>query len=132
MSLQDPIADLLNRIRNGQAARHETTRVPASKVKEQILKILEQEGYIQGFQRVLDGKFQALVIQLKYDEDGEPVIRGIKRISRPGLKLYSSSRAIPRVMSGLGHTVLSTSQGVMTGQRAKKLGIGGELLCQIW
>ena len=113
-------------------ARHETVSIPATGLKEEMLKIFIDEGYLGRYQRKKLGKFDQLVVVLKYTEDGEPVIKGIKRVSRPGLRQYAKSDSIPKVLSGIGHAVVSTSDGVMTGQKAKKLGIGGEVLCSIW
>ena len=132
MSLQDPIADMLTRIRNACMARHETVSIPATGLKEEMLKIFIDEGYVGSYQRKKIDKFDQLVVVLNYTEDGEPVIKGIKRVSRPGLRRYAKSDSIPKVLSGIGHAIVSTSDGVMTGQKAKKLRIGGEVLCSIW
>jgi len=128
MSMSDPIADMLTRIRNAQLSERQSVAIPASKVKAAIAKVLKDEGYIEDFAvRENDGK-PLLEISLKYYA-GKPVIEKIERISRPGLRVYKPSRDIPRVMNGLGVAIVSTSQGVMTDRRARGLGVGGEVLC---
>jgi len=130
MSMSDPIADMLTRIRNAQLAEKPSTSMASSKVKVAIAKVLKDEGYIEDFSvNPVDGKPQ-LEISLKYYA-GEPVIERIERISRPGLRIYRASRAVPRVMNGLGIAIASTSQGVMTDRNARGLGIGGEVLCLV-
>ena len=130
MSLQDPIADMLTQIRNGQMANKAQVVVPASRKKVDILSVLKQEGYIESFERVGSVKVQ-LVIQLKYFNKGQPVIESIKRVSRPGLRVYVHKDKLPKVMGGLGIAVLSTSRGVMTDKEAARLGQGGEVLCLV-
>ncbi len=130
MSLQDPIADMLTHIRNGQMANKAQVVVPASRKKVDILSVLKQEGYIESFERVGIVKVQ-LVIQLKYFNKGQPVIESIKRVSRPGLRVYVHKDKLPKVMGGLGIAVLSTSRGVMTDKEAARLGQGGEVLCLV-
>ncbi len=130
MSLQDPIADMLTQIRNGQMANKAQVVVPASRKKVDILSVLKQEGYIASFERVGSVKVQ-LVIQLKYFNKGQPVIESIKRVSRPGLRVYVHKDKLPKVMGGLGIAVLSTSRGVMTDKEAARLGQGGEVLCLV-
>jgi small subunit ribosomal protein S8 len=132
MSMSDPIADLLTRLRNGLHAEFDTVKVPASRLKEDICNVLQSEGFIQGYERHDDGKQGMLHIQLKYTPDREPVIQGLKRISKPSLRIYNGHNDIPLVRSGLGISILSTSNGVMTGKNANNQNIGGELLCEIW
>ena len=131
MSMSDPIADMLTRIRNGQIVEKQEVVMPSSKLKVAIAKVLKDEGYINGFDVVgLSGKSE-LHIGLKYYE-GRPVIERIERVSRPGLRIYKSHGAIPQVMNGLGIAIVSTPQGVMTDRKARAAGIGGEVLCYIW
>jgi len=128
----DPIADMLTRIRNAALARHDFTLVPASSVKLAIAKILREEGFIQDYE-VLKGKPQRMIkIYLRYSEDNGSVITGLKRVSKPGLRVYTQRKEIPRVMGGLGVAIISTPKGVLTGQEAWRQGVGGELLCYIW
>ena len=128
----DPIADMLTRIRNSVAARHERVLVPASKMKIALAKILQEEGYIERFEVTKDKPQPVIRIWLKYTEDKEPVLTGLKRVSKPGCRTYAKADKIPRVLSGMGIAILSTSRGVMTDQEARRLGVGGELLCHIW
>lgn len=128
----DPIADMLTRIRNAQVARHEDVSMETSKMKKAIAQILLDEGYIKAFDEVQEGKFTTLVITLKYGPKGEKVITGLKRISKPGLKIYANADKLPKVLSGLGIAIVSTSKGVMTDKNARKLGIGGEVLAYVW
>jgi small subunit ribosomal protein S8 len=132
MSMTDPIADLLTRIRNGIQARHERVELPASKLKVEIARILKSEGFISNFKLVEDKVQPMLRVYLKYSEDGEPVIHGIERISRPGRRVYRNKQEIPRVLGGLGLAIVSTSKGVLSGTEAVKNGVGGEVLCQVW
>lgn len=132
MSMTDPIADLLTRIRNANMAGLDHTMCPKSNIKVRILEILQEEGYIKGFRVVTKEKFPSIRISLKYLEGRTPVILGLKRVSRPGLRQYVRHDQIPRIRNGMGTTILSTSQGLMTGSRAKLKGIGGELICSIW
>jgi small subunit ribosomal protein S8 len=132
MSMTDPIADMLARIRNAAHARHRRVDVPASKMKESIAKILEQEGYIEGVRLIKDSTQGTLRIFLKYDTARGSTIRGLQRVSKPGRRVYVSRQEIPRVMGGYGTSILSTSQGIMTGLSARQKGIGGELVCQVW
>jgi small subunit ribosomal protein S8 len=130
--MTDPIADMLTRIRNGIQARHERIEVPASKLKVEIAKILKSEGFISNY-KLVEAEIQgALRIYLKYADDGEPVIHGIERISRPGRRVYRTKDDIPRVLGGLGLAIVSTSKGVLAGHEAARNGIGGEVLCQVW
>jgi small subunit ribosomal protein S8 len=132
--MTDPIADMLTRIRNAVHARHQRVDVPASRFKAEIARILEQEGYIQGFKTVEDGEAPQATIRLflKYGPRGENVITGLERVSRPGRRVYLSRGDVPKVMGGLGTNILTTSRGVMTGREAVKVGVGGEVLCNIW
>ena len=130
MTMSDPIADMLTRIRNANTAKHDTVDVPASKMKIAIADILVDEGYIAKYDLVEDGSFKTLHITLKYGVDkNEKVISGIKRISKPGLRVYANTEDIPRVLGGLGIAILSTNKGVVTDKEARKLGVGGEVLC---
>jgi small subunit ribosomal protein S8 len=133
VSINDPIADMLTRIRNASLARHQTVAIPASKIKRAIADILVREGYIRSYE-VQEGSnpFAELVLVLKYTPDKQPVITGLKRVSRPGLRVYSKRTDLPRVRGGLGTSIVSTPKGVMTGQEAWHQGIGGEVLCYIW
>ena len=133
MTMSDPIADMLTRIRNANTAKHDTVDVPASKMKIAIADILVDEGYIAKYDLVEDGSFKTLHITLKYGVDkNEKVISGIKRISKPGLRVYANTEDIPRVLGGLGTAIISTNQGVITDKEARKLGVGGEVLCFVW
>ena len=133
MTMSDPIADMLTRIRNANTAKHDTVDVPASKMKIAIADILVDEGYIAKYDLVEDGSFKTLHITLKYGVDkNEKVISGIKRISKPGLRVYANTEDIPRVLGGLGLAILSTNKGVVTDKEARKLGVGGEVLCFVW
>ena len=133
MTMSDPIADMLTRIRNANTAKHYTVDVPASKMKIAIADILVDEGYIAKYDLVEDGSFKTLHITLKYGVDkNEKVISGIKRISKPGLRVYANTEDIPRVLGGLGIAILSTNKGVVTDKEARKLGVGGEVLCFVW
>lgn len=131
MSMTDPIADMLTRIRNGIQARHDRVELPASKLKVEIARILKSEGFISNY-KVADEAANMLRIYLKYAEDGEPVIHGIERVSRPGRRVYRGKDDIPRVLGGLGLSIVSTSHGVLSGAEAARNGIGGEVLCQVW
>ena len=132
MSMTDPIADLLTRIRNALMVRHAATEVPYSGLKAEIVRILAKEGYISGY-KVNRGKpFSTLSIQLKYDSEQEPAIRSLRRISKPGRRIYTSKDDIPLVLEGLGINILSTSVGILTGKNAKEQGIGGEILCEVY
>jgi small subunit ribosomal protein S8 len=135
MSMSDPIADMLTRMRNALMRQHQVVSMPHSKVKESIARVLKEEGYIEDFQ-VLPEKPQAVIqIKLKYvggRRDRRSVITNLERISRPGRRVYVNKKEIPWVLSGIGIAVLTTSQGIMTGQKARRLGVGGELLCKVW
>ena len=133
MTMSDPIADMLTRIRNANTAKHDTVDVPASKMKIAIADILLNEGYITKYDIVEDGNFKTIRITLKYGVDkNEKVISGLKRISKPGLRVYANSEELPRVLGGLGTAIISTNQGVITDKEARKLNVGGEVLCFIW
>lgn len=130
--MTDPIADMLTRIRNGNNAKHEIVYVPASNIKKQLAQILLDEGFIKSYDIIEDGKQGIIRIQLKYGKTNEKIISGIKRISKPGLRVYVKSDEIPRVLGGLGIAILSTSSGIMTDKQARKDGVGGEVLCYVW
>ena len=133
MTMSDPIADMLTRIRNANTAKHDTVDVPASKMKIAIADILLDEGYIAKYDIVEDGNFKTMHITLKYGADkNEKVISGLKRISKPGLRVYANSEEMPKVLGGLGTAIVSTNKGVITDKEARKLGVGGEVLCFIW
>lgn len=132
MSMTDPIADMLSRIRNGIRAGHDRVDVPASKLKREIARILQQEGFIVDYELVENAYQGILRIKLKYTDDGEPIIHGIERISRPGRRVYRGKAEIPQVLDGLGVSIVSTSRGVLSGSEASRTGIGGEVLCQVW
>jgi len=132
MSMTDPIADFLTRIRNASHARHPRVDIPASRLKKGITKILMREGFIEGYRIIeFEGRLYIRIL-LKYQPSGKAVIDGLERISRPGLRKYVGKDKIPRVIDGLGVTILSTSKGVMTGKQATRLGLGGEVLCNVW
>ena len=133
MSMTDPVADMLSRIRNGIQAHHDRVEIPASKLKVEIARILKSECFIRNYALVDKDATQAtLRVDLKYSPDGEPVIHGIERISRPGRRVYRNKQEIPSVLGGLGLAIVSTSKGVLAGHDAAKNGIGGEVLCQVW
>ena len=133
MTMSDPIADMLTRIRNANTAKHYTVDVPASKMKLAIANILLDEGYIAKYDLVEDGAFKTIHITLKYGADkNEKVISGLKRISKPGLRVYANTEDIPKVLGGLGTAIISTNKGVVTDKEARKLGVGGEVLCFVW
>jgi small subunit ribosomal protein S8 len=132
MAVTDPIADMLTRIRNGTLARHEHVLVPASKLKLEIAKVLKAQGYIQKYDLVDDKRHGQIRIHLRYGAAGEPVITGLRRVSKPGLRVYVDSKRLPRVMGGLGVAVLSTSSGVLTDREARRRRVGGEVVCYVW
>lgn len=132
MGMTDPLADMFTRIRNASMARHEKVDVPASKLKLEIARILKEEGYIKNFKLTRDDRQGVLRIFLKYEDDKRPVIEGIKRVSRPGRRVYAGAQEIPKVLGGLGIAIVSTSKGVMTDHEARKLNVGGEVLCYVW
>jgi small subunit ribosomal protein S8 len=130
--MTDPIADMLTRIRNANSAKHDSVDIPASKIKKEIARILLDEGFIKGFDVIDDGKQGIIRVDLKYGKNGEKTISGIKRISKPGLKVYAKSDELPRVLGGLGIAIVSTSKGMMTDRQARKENVGGEVICYIW
>ena len=132
MNITDPIADMLTRIRNANSAKHKTVDIPASKMKTAIAEILFKEGYIKSFEIISNENQGIIRITLKYDEKGTRVIDGIKRISKPGLRVYANKEELPRVLNGLGTAIISTSQGLKTDKEAREAGIGGEVLAYIW
>ena len=132
MQMSDVIADMLTRIRNANDAKHETVDVPASNLKKSIAQILFDEGYIKSFQVVEDGKQGIIRITLKYAQGKQKVIHGLKRVSKPGLRIYSNCEDMPRVMNGLGIAIVSTSKGVMTDKKARQANVGGEILAFVW
>jgi small subunit ribosomal protein S8 len=133
MTMTDPIADMLTRVRNANRAYHTSVDVPASRVKQDIAKILKSEGYITDFETVKEETgFNVIRIKMSYGEARERTITGIKRISKPGLRIYAKKDEVPRVLGGLGIAVMSTSKGIMTGKEAKKAGLGGEVICYVW
>ena len=132
MQITDPIADMLTRIRNANSAKHETVDIPASNMKKAIAEILNEEGYIKGYQIIEDGKQGVIRITLKYGPAKERVISGLKRVSKPGLRIYAGAEDLPRVLKGLGTAIISTSKGVITDKAARKENIGGEVLCYIY
>ena len=132
MAISDPIADMLTRIRNAIMARHDFVLVPASKMKLSVARILKEENFIADYE-VLRGKPQRVIkLHLKYDDKNQPILSGLERVSKPGLRVYVGQKEIPRVYGGLGITILSTSNGLMTGKQAWRRGVGGELLCYVW
>jgi small subunit ribosomal protein S8 len=132
MTVTDPIADMLTRIRNAIMARHDNVKVPASKMKLSLARILKEEGFIADYEVIKGKPHRDINIRLRYLEDNQPAISGLKRVSKPGLRVYVQKQEIPRVYGGLGIAIISTSQGVKTGQQAWRQGSGGELLCYVW
>lgn len=132
MQITDTIADLLTRIRNASKSRHETVDIPASNMKKAIVQILLDEGYISSFTINEDGKQGVIKVVLRYDENKKPIITGLKRVSKPGLRIYSNFEDMPRVMKGLGIAIISTSKGIMTDRQARKEHVGGEVLAFVW
>jgi small subunit ribosomal protein S8 len=132
MSMTDPIADMLTRIRNGCHARHRKVDVPASRLKREIARVLAEERFIDNFAFIEDSKQGVLRVYLRYTEEGESLIRGLQRVSKPGLRRYAGKGEIPRILRGLGTAIVSTSKGVMTDREARRAGVGGELLCKVW
>ena len=132
MIVTDPIADMLTRLRNAITAKHETVLVPVSKEKEAIAKILSEEGYIKSFEQIEDKKIKYIKIELKYDSNGNSIIYGLKRISKPGLRIYAGVDKLPEVIGGMGIAILSTNKGIITDKQARKLKVGGEVLAYVW
>jgi len=131
-NVTDPIADLLTRIRNASNARHQYVEIPSSKMKVEIARILKEEGYIENYQVVSSRPVKVLLIKLRYLEGKEPVIKGIRRISKPGLRIYAKQDELPRVLRGLGIAIIATSKGLMTDREARAQGYGGEVICYVW
>ncbi len=132
MTVSDPIADMLTRIRNAIMARHDSVLIPSSKMKLSITRILKAEGFISDYE-VLKGKSHRVIkVHLKYDDKNQPILYGLERVSKPGLRVYTGQKEIPRVYGGLGIAIVSTPKGIMTGQQAWRKGVGGELLCYVW
>ena len=132
MTMTDPIADMLTRIRNANTVGHKTVEIPASKIKVSIAEILLEEGFIGGYEVIDDNKQGIIKIEMKYGANREKVISGIKKISKPGLKVYAKANEIPRVLGGLGIAISSTSKGVVSDKKARELGVGGEVICYVW
>lgn len=132
MTMTDPIADMLTRIRNANTVGISTVEIPASKIKKSIAEILLHEGFINGFEQIEDGKQGIIKVAMKYGPSGEKVINGIKKISKPGLKVYAKANEVPKVLGGLGIAIVSTSKGVISDKEARKLGVGGEVICYVW
>ena len=132
MTLTDPIADMLTRVRNAALARKKDVRIPSSKMKVEIAKIMKDEGYIRNFKVVDDSLQGHLSLTLKYTEDNQSVITGLKKVSKPGCRIYCKADSVPKVLDGLGIVIISTSSGIVTGKKCQELGVGGEVLCQIW
>ena len=132
MTMTDPIADMLTRIRNANVVKHETVDVPASNMKKELARILLEEGFVRGYDVIEDGKQGIIRIQLKYGQSGERVISGLKRISKPGMRVYAANHEIPKVLNGLGISVISTSKGILTDRQSRKENVGGEVICYVW
>jgi small subunit ribosomal protein S8 len=134
MSMTDPISDFLTRLRNAAKAQHQDVTIPSSKLKQELARILKEQGYIDGYavHAAADRPGEAITITLKYTEDRKPVISGMQRVSRPGRRTYVDSTHIPRIQGGMGTTIISTSRGVMTGHEARQRGVGGELMARVW
>lgn len=133
MAMTDPVADMLTRIRNANMAQKDNLDIPTSKLKARIAEILKEEGFIKNFKEIEGGNPQGILrLQLKYGPDGEKVITGLKRISKPGMRVYAKKDEIPRVLGGLGIAIISTSQGVVTDREARKMDLGGEVICYVW
>ena len=132
MSMTDPIADMLTRIRNGSTARHSIVEIPASKMKAQIARLMLEQGYISGWEQKPGEHGEVILVELKYGKNRERVISGIKRVSKPGRRVYAKKESLPTVLGGLGTAIISTSRGLVTSAEARKLGLGGEVICFIW
>ena len=130
--MTDPIADMLTRVRNASSVQHDTVDIPASNLKKEIARILLEEGYIKGYDVIEDGKQGLIRMQLKYGKNGEKVITGIKKISKPGMRVYADRNNVPKVLNGIGISVISTSKGIVTDKQARELGVGGEVICYVW
>ena len=132
MTMTDPIADMLTRVRNANMVKHETVDVPASNMKKELSRILLEECFIRGYDVIEDGKQGIIRIQLKYGQMSERVITGLKRISKPGMRVYAAKDEVPKVLNGLGISIISTSKGILTDKQARKEGVGGEVICYVW
>ena len=132
MTMTDPIADMLTRVRNANMVKHETVDVLASNMKKEIARILLEEGFIRGYDVIEDGKQGIIRIQLKYGQEGDRVIQGLKKISKPGMRVYAAHDEIPKVLNGLGISVISTSKGILTDKQARNENVGGEVVCYVW
>ncbi|MFZ5634514.1 MAG: 30S ribosomal protein S8 [Bacillota bacterium] len=132
MAMTDPVADFLTRIRNANTVYHEKVEAPASRMKKAIADILKEEGFIKDCEYIADGKQGIVRVYMKYGSNKERVITGLKRISKPGRRVYARKDSVPRVLGGLGIAIISTSQGIMTDKKARKLGLGGEVICYVW
>ena len=132
MTMTDPIADMLTRVRNASSVQHDTVDIPASNIKKEIARILLEEGYIKGYDVIEDGKQGLIRMQHKYGKNGEKVITGIKKISKPGMRVYADRNNVPKVLNGIGISVISTSKGIVTDKQARELGVGGEVICYVW
>lgn len=130
--LTDPIADMLTRIRNANLALHDTVEMPGSRLKADIARVLEEQGYIAGYETSSEGTRSTLVVKLKYNEDRRRVITGLDRVSKPGRRVYADKDSLPKVLGGMGVAIISTSQGLLTGHEARRRGVGGEVLCTVW
>jgi small subunit ribosomal protein S8 len=130
--LTDPIADMLTRIRNANRALHETAEMPTSQLKVEIARLLKEEGYIKDYRVAKGESFDTLIVELKFGRNRERVITGLKRVSKPGRRIYARKDRLPRVLGGMGTSILSTSRGVVTGRQAQELGVGGEVICFVW
>jgi len=132
MSMTDPIADMLTRVRNASSARHSTVEIPASRMKAEIARLMTEQGYIVGYETKKGEQGDVIVVELKYGKNRERVISGIKRVSKPGRRIYAKKEKLPKVLGGLGTAIISTSRGLVTSAEAQKLGLGGEVICFIW
>jgi small subunit ribosomal protein S8 len=132
MNTSDPLTDLLNRLRNAMRAGHERVDVPASRIKEDVLRVLAEEGYVGSWRRVEEKGRPVLRVGLKYDAEGGPIVAGMERVSRPGRRVYAPAKEIPEVLGGLGISIVSTSKGIVTGRKAREARLGGEILCNVW
>jgi small subunit ribosomal protein S8 len=130
--LTDPIGDMLVRLRNGARRHHEVVTIPASRLKREVLRVLQAEGFIQGVEQAVEDGHPVLKIQLRYVEEGQPMITGMERISKPGCRVYVGRKEIPKVRNGIGVSILSTSKGIMTDRESRHAGLGGEVLCSVW
>lgn len=130
--LTDPIADMLTRIRNANMALHDTVEMPGSRLKADVARVLEEQGYIAGWETSSDGTRTTLTVKLKYDDDRRRVITGLSRVSKPGRRVYADKDSLPKVLGGMGVAIISTSQGLLTGHEARRRGVGGEVLCTVW